>query len=109
MTPVSLARLREVFGHMEGRVGYLLGAKAPRLDCDSAEVRWLDCSGFVRYVVAKSTDPPLMLPDGSVNLHAWCEAEWLHRLARYADVARAAQDSSRLFIAFISPRPAHPV
>jgi hypothetical protein len=43
-----------------------------------------------------------VLPDGSVKQREWCEGHW-RRLARYADVAYAAKDPVRLFIAFLPP------
>lgn len=102
MEKVSLALLEAVHRNMAGRVRYGMGCKAPALDCDSHEITRIDCSGYVRYVLARATSQRLILPDGSWEQRAWCETR-LRQLARYADVAYAKEDPSRLFIAFIEP------
>lgn len=99
---VDLARLDALHRKMAGRVRYLLGAKAASLYADSSTIERIDCSGYVRYVLARCGGP--ILPDGSQIQLAWCRAN-LRRLARYSDVHFAAADPSRLFIAVMSPAP----
>jgi hypothetical protein len=103
LEPVSLALLETVFSHMDGRVGYVLGAKAPSLTCDTSQIHTIDCSGFSRYILARATNGLLVLPDGSQNQLAWASQEGLQRLANYSDVQFAAADPSRLFIGFLKP------
>jgi len=88
---------------MVGRVGYLLGAKAPSLTCDTSEIQRIDCSGFTRYILARASSQVLLLPEGSQNQLAWCLSEGLHRVDPYSNVALAAGDPARLFIAFLKP------
>jgi hypothetical protein len=105
-TPVDLQLLNTVFARLAARgIPYRLGGKIP-LDVDTSDpriARGIDCSGFVRYALAKATNQALVLPDGSWNQHAWCRDQGLHQLGRYSDVTQA--DPSRLFIAFINPEP----
>ncbi len=104
MTPVDLPLLKRVFGELKARsVLYLWGGKAHPLDADSSTITELDCSGFVQYVIAKATDQKLILPEGSVDQHNWCDARGLRQLSRYSDVQYARDDPNRLFIAFIEP------
>jgi hypothetical protein len=100
---VSLSLMETIFNNMNNRVGYLLGAKAPSLTCDTSEIRQIDCSGFSRYALARSSGQKLIIPDGSQNQLAWCLSEGLHRVNPYSGVQSAAQDPSRLFIAFLKP------
>jgi hypothetical protein len=102
---IDLDLLQSVFDNMKGRVTYSFGAKAPDLSMDSHGIAEIDCSGFVRYAIARATQQAVILPDGSSNQHDRCEAQGLHQLAHYSDVAYAAQDPSRLFIAFLDPHP----
>jgi hypothetical protein len=97
MVEVDLDTLQTVFDRLEGRVEYSMGAKAPTLDCDTSEIHELDCSGFVRYILAKSTSQGLITPDGSVGIHAWAAANL--QQCPYADVA----EGTGLYIAFIAP------
>lgn len=103
IAPVSLSLMETIFNNVDGRVGYLLGAKSPNLTCDTADIRQIDCSGFSRYVLARSSGQRLILPDGSQNQLAWCLSEGLHRVNPYSGVQSAAADPSRLFIAFLTP------
>jgi cell wall-associated NlpC family hydrolase len=104
---IDLGMLRTVFTHMAiNGTEYGLGAKAPSLTVDSINIHKIDCSGFTRYAIARATDQKLIIPDGSVNQHDWCEEQGLHKVD-YPNVAIA--DDSRLFIAFIPPAPSgHP-
>jgi cell wall-associated NlpC family hydrolase len=110
VTPVDLSLLDAVYKNMAHRVQYGFGDKAPSLDCDSHVIRTIDCSGFVRYAIARATGQATIMPDGSVAQHDWCEAVGLRQLSRYSDVQYAKEDPARLFVAFIEPcgpRPGH--
>ena len=73
MTRINLTLLETVFTHMHIQgVSYKWGAKAPSLDCDTSAIKRIDCSGFVRYAIARATHQQLVVPDGSVNQHDWC-------------------------------------
>ena len=88
---------------MANRVKSQLGAKAPFLSCDTSVIHAIDCSGFSRYAVAKSTKQQTIIPDGSFYQRLWCEQQGLHKLSQYSDVQYAASDPSRVFICFIEP------
>lgn len=98
---VDLNLVQTLFDKMRGRVKYKLGAKAPSLDADSNEIDKIDCSGYVRYVLHRAG---LTIPDGSQVQLGWARAN-LRKLGKYSDVQYAAKDPSRLFIAFLSPKP----
>ena len=102
---VSLSILEARHNHMAGRVTYELGAKSPSLGCDTSRIRTIDCSGYTRDQIYAATGGKVIIPEGSQAQRDWCESQGLHRLAHYSDVAYAAQDASRLFIAFLSPHP----
>lgn len=108
MQPIKLAVLEAVFDHMKGRVTYDFGGKAPSLTCDTSEIDGIDCSGFVRYALAKASDQKFILPDGSSNQRDRCNQIGLHKLASYSDVQYGAKDPNRLFIAFIAAHGGHP-
>ena len=93
----------QVFRNMNGRVKYLLGAKAdPNKDSSDHSITRIDCSGYVRFSLVKMGFNNV--PDGSQNQLAWCEAKGWHRLKKYSDVRYAAKDAGRLFIAFMKPK-----
>jgi cell wall-associated NlpC family hydrolase len=101
MTPIDLSVLEATFRSMAGRVRYLMGAKAPSIDCDPARITRLDCSGWVRYAIHRAGGPTL--PDGSVQQREWAVAHGLRRLAHYSDVHYTADDPDRLFLCFLAP------
>jgi hypothetical protein len=53
------------------RVGYRLGAKIPPNAVPGRDFTAVDCSGFVREAVRRSTDLGNSFPDGSVVQHDW--------------------------------------
>lgn len=100
---VNLNLLQVLFDKTKGRVKYKLGAKAsPTADSDL--IKRIDCSGFVRWILARASEQRLILPDGSQNQLGWSRAN-LRKLDKYSDVTYAEGDPSRLFIAFLSPKP----
>lgn len=111
---INLALLLLNFTHLVQRcVAYMMGAKAPALDCDTAQIRVLDCSGLARYLIAKATGGMWTIPDGSANQHDYFEARaqagQIHKLAQYSDVQPAVSgDKDRLFICFMAPGAEYP-
>lgn len=103
---INLEKLESIFAQLERRgVQYGLGAKAPKLTCPPSAIKKIDCSGAVRYLLFQATDGALVLPDGSQNQRAWCEAKAREgdlRKVNYEDAANYITDT-RLFIAFIKP------
>lgn len=103
MEPISLDTLNLVYGRLSARhIKYKLGAKAPSLIADTTDYRFLDgidCSGFVRYALAKASDQKVILPDGSFNQLSWAQNQGLHKLDNYKDVVYG--DPTRLFLCFI--------
>lgn len=101
---IDLALLETLFDRTKGRVKYKLGAKANLL-ADSADIHQIDCSGFSRWILARASEQEIRLPDGSQVQLDWCRTVGYHRLTNYSDVQYAKEDPSRLFIAFLSPKP----
>lgn len=98
----DLDLLKELFRKTRGRVQYRLGGKC-KLTADSGDFTQIDCSGFVRWILARASSQKTILPDGSQNQLAWARKN-LKRVG-YRDAAAYAQkDPSRLFIAFLSPQ-----
>ena len=57
---------------MDGHVTYHLNKKAHPLDIGPEKITQLDCSGFVQYVIYKTTS--LVVPSGSWHQnHDWCK------------------------------------
>lgn len=108
MDAINIPLLLAVFHNMEGRVTYSLGGKADALNEDSHDIDEIDCSGFVRYAVAKATNSAVIMPDGSSVQHDWCDNQGLHKLAQYSNVQYGKDDPNRLFIGFIQPAGGHP-
>lgn len=103
MEPISREVLNLVYRKLAARsIKYRLGAKAPALTADTSDYRFLDgidCSGFVRYIIAKATNQRVIVPDGSFNQLAWAQTQGLHQLEKYKDVVYG--DPTRLFLCFI--------
>lgn len=82
-------------------VGYKLGAKIPS---DSAipgkDFTDVDCSGFVRAAIRRSTDPKSTeFPDGSVQQHDWVQAKRFSA----SSVADGSLKDGKIRIAFLLP------
>lgn len=82
-------------------VGYALGAKVP--DDNSVpgtDFTSVDCSGFVRAALRRSTDPPVPFPDGSVVQQDWVKAQG------YASgtIADGMLADGKVRIAFLNPQ-----
>lgn len=59
---------------------YLWGGKVPD-DADSSVVneKGVDCSGLVRYLIARGTSQAVKVPHGSVNQHDWFKQKGFKR------------------------------
>lgn len=101
---IDLALMKTLFDRTRGRVKYRLGAKCA-LDADSATITHIDCSGFSRWILYRASDGAIKMPDGSQAQLEWVRVQHWHKLASYWDVQHARKDPSRLFIAFLSPKP----
>lgn len=72
---ISVPEMWQVLHNLEAEnCVYLYGGKAPSLDCDTSLIHGIDCSGFARYILAKSTGQKLIVPDGSYAQNDWCDA-----------------------------------
>ncbi|HEX3406860.1 MAG TPA: hypothetical protein VHS81_06460 [Caulobacteraceae bacterium] len=87
------------------RVTYGLGAKAPSdasqpgNPCPPGFLH-IDCSGFVRAAIRRSTQPPFTaFPDGSVVQHEWVKAHGFEK----SSVDDGALSDGKLRIAFLPP------
>lgn len=82
------------------RVSYGLGAKIPndtaKPGVDFARV---DCSGFVRSVIRRTTNPKVAFPDGSVVQHDWVKVQDFP----VHSVADGKRTDGAVRIAFLSP------
>lgn len=113
ITNISINTLEQDFAQLE-RLGskYNYGGKAMiggRYAKDSelksvtpAQIaaKGVDCSGYVRWALARATDGRIIVPDGSQNQRVWAEKNL--RKVKYADAAFYI-NPARLFIAFIKP------
>lgn len=102
---IDLALLETIQAKCAGRVRYKLGGKAPSLTADTSEIKSIDCSGWVRYLLARASNQAIKMPDGSQVQLDWVRAQGWRKLDMYQDVNFARADPSRLFIAFLSPKP----
>lgn len=57
-----------------GRIKYEFGGKVKTLLQSLPNVKKLDCSGFIRMLVFKTTPDHLEIPDGSWNQREWCKS-----------------------------------
>lgn len=89
-------------------IPYKLGGKAPYLDCSVNALRGIDCSGFIRWLIYKST-PKLIIPDGSYNQYRWMKAQGLKEVPYSQTQESIAGESSTLYFAFILASRAIPV
>lgn len=60
-------------GHVRYQIGPGLG-KARPLDCSPQSISGLDCSGYVQYVIRRSTVHNVRIPGGSSNQEDWFRA-----------------------------------
>lgn len=82
------------------RVRYGLGAKIPS-DASKPGTGFtkVDCSGFVRAAIRRSTSPKVAFPDGSVVQHDWVKAKGFAR----GTLADGALTDGKIRIAFLLP------
>jgi len=81
------------------RITYGLGKKIKPGQVPGRDFTQVDCSGFVREAVRRSTDLGGSFPDGSVVQH-----DWVRKKGFAADtVASGAQQDGAVRIAFLSP------
>lgn len=81
------------------RVGYGLGAKCRPGAVPGRDFTRIDCSGFVREAMRRSTNLGSRFPDGSVVQHDWVKANRFERVDR----GQAALADGAVRIAFLSP------
>lgn len=84
------------------RVTYGLGAKCKHGAKPGKDFQKIDCSGFVRELIWRSTSPSFNFPDGSVVQHQWIRDNGFARSSPAE--ARATDDVVR--IAFLRPQDA---
>ena len=118
LVPLDLGKLDGYLSRCEWRgVGYELGAKAHDLLAIPPDYTVIDCSGWVRAAVAVATEgwdvgptasvkrPALLLPDGSVNQHDWCDQAGLKK----STPAALLLPDPWVRIAFLVPSPQHKI
>ena len=98
--PVNLTALNELFGKVNGKVGYWLNAK-PRAGAKPGTFKLSDCSGFVRWLLPLICTEHIDIPDGSVHQRLWCAKQGF-KLTSYK--TSAPLKDGRLRIAFIRPK-----
>lgn len=101
--PINLWKFDKL-AHSAFLVGshYKLGGKAPYLGCPVTKLLGgIDCSGFIRWLVYNSTQPNLIVPDGSYNQYHWMKSQGLKEVP-YSQVQESVEgESSTLYFAFI--------
>lgn len=102
--PLDVSKARaflDACTHAAPRVGYGLGAKVPFHGAvPGQDFKTVDCSGFVREVIWRATDPHRNFPDGSVVQHDWIRDR---NFARSTPDAALQQDGI-VRIAFLRPQ-----
>jgi hypothetical protein len=81
------------------RITYKLGAKIPPGSEPGSGFKFVDCSGFVREEMRRSTNLGSSFPDGSVVQHDWVQN---HRFSKSSVDAAKSKDGV-VRIAFLSP------
>lgn len=87
--PISAPSLQQyVASAITADVGYGLGSKCPGADIGRLPIPYsrIDCSGFIRCVIAAATRERVMMPDGSYIQNDWC-AERGFKRSVYANAA----------------------
>ena len=85
------------------RVTYGLGAKiSPHGAIPGADFKKVDCSGFVREAIWRSTSPHFNFPDGSVVQHDWIRDKGYKQSSR----ADALLQDGKIRIVFLRPQDA---
>jgi len=83
------------------RVTYGLGKKVPFLSAvPGRDFTRVDCSGFVREAIRRSTNPMLRFPDGSVVQHDWVRDRGLER----STIADGMRSDGLVRLAFLRPQ-----
>ncbi len=86
-------------------VRYHLGAKAQKLNVPPSAIRAIDCSGLIRYLVYRATDPALTIPDGSWKQREWAE-DHLQKI-QYGMISRPSEGQVKLYLATLDPNNGH--
>jgi hypothetical protein len=82
------------------RVTYGLGAKVPSdTAVPGTDFTHVDCSGFVRAAIRRSTNPKSGFPDGSVTQHEWVAAHGFQSVP----LADGKRTDGKVRIAFLDP------
>lgn len=100
--PLDPGKLRAYLAECEKRgVRYDLGAKAPsgHLADFPPDYSRIDCSGFVRAMLAYASAGEIVIPDGSVNQRNWFAA----RNFKPAAFSNCSELDGRLRICFLAP------
>lgn len=84
------------------RVTYGLGAKIKAGQVPGKDFKAVDCSGFVRETIRRSTSLGGAFPDGSVVQHDWIKAKGFEKVDR----ATGGSSDGLVRIAFLSPKDA---
>jgi hypothetical protein len=83
------------------RVRYGLGAKVPSDHAvPGAGFARVDCSGFVRAAIRRSTHPVAAFPDGSVTQHDWVKAKGFET----SSITDGRLSDGKVRIAFLEPK-----
>jgi hypothetical protein len=100
----ALAFLRDCENSVP-RVGYRLGAKIPPNGVPGRDFTAVDCSGFIREEIRRSTNLGNHFPDGSVIQH-----EWVRRRGFATDtVSSGTRTDGAVRIAFLPPTALHKI
>lgn len=90
---------------MKLNIKYDLGAKA-KFTTPIEKIKFIDCSGFIRWNIYHATENHIQIPDGS-----WIQRDWLLKqssipgsvIHRVNDYDTVNKDSDKLYIATMNP------
>jgi cell wall-associated NlpC family hydrolase len=81
-------------------VRYQLGAKFDSIKAEHPLGHYVDCSGYIRWLIYHGSGGALLLPDGSVNQHAYIQQQ----LFSTRDYSKAVLNTTgAVYICFLRP------
>lgn len=96
---INLKRLQSLHHVlMHNGVRYKLGAKA-KFSMPASAIRYIDCSGLIRYLVYHSTQNRLVIPDGS-----WMQRDWALQNLNKVPYLSVRDNPNELYLATLDPK-----
>ncbi|MGL4420914.1 MAG: hypothetical protein ACRCZF_09645 [Gemmataceae bacterium] len=91
---------------MDGHIKYGFGSKAA-LNAKAADIKAIDCSGYVRWFLYQGTNGTLRIPDGSWVQKDWCEKQGLQEQVYANDACKLDQIVRIAFLPSVNGHAGH--